>query len=164
MHALERNEISVLLIEENRVEVLNLVRAFNENKLSYPIHTAENPAQGIALLRSEEWSGDNPRPNVVLLSLPLKQQGTFHFLRIVRSDPQLSELDIFVLSRSEHARDLLEAYKYHIQGYLPWPQGQENLRQLIFKLGQFWSISQRPRTHHILDKNDDTTRSQVLID
>ena len=146
------------------MEVLNLVRAFNENKLAYPIHTAENPAQGIALLRSAEWSMDNPRPNVVLLSLPLERQGTFHFLRIIRSDPQLAELDVFVLSRSELARDLMEAYKYHIQGYLPWPQGQEHLRGLVSTLGQFWAVTKRPRSHHILDKNDDTTRSQVILD
>ncbi len=164
MHALERNDISVLVIEENRVEVLNLVRAFNENKLSYPIHTAETPAQGLALLRDLQWSSDNPRPNVVLLSLPLERQGSFHFLRIIRSDPQLSDIDVFVLSRSDHARDLLESYKYHIQGYLAWPQGQEQLRQMIATLGQFWSITQRPRTHHILDKNDDTTRSQVILE
>ena len=144
------------------MEMLNFLRACADIGLSYPLQTAESAAAALQILRDETYSLQDPRPNVVIMSLPLKQRQGYHFLRIVRNDPSFADLDIIVLSNSELESDVIQAYKYHVQSYISKPRNQQELTLLIRSLSTLWGMALRPRACCLLQQ-DDSTRSQQIM-
>ena len=154
---------SILIVDENRVEALALVRGFNHNQLSYPLHTVESAAAALDLLRDDQWTPDNPRPNILLISFPLRDRQGIHLLRILRGDPSFSGICIYVLSRSEMEADIIEAHQYHIQGFLMRPSEQGQINDMITQLARMWGMTRRPRAHCMIPIDDESTRSQRII-
>ena len=155
-------DISILLVEENRVDALNMVRAFSHLGLSYPLQTAETAPEALQLLRADLYSPQNPRPNIIILSLPLMQRQGFHFMRIIRNDPSFADLDIVVLAATEKESDIVQAYRHHVQAFVPKPSNQDELHRVILALSSMWGITRRPRAHCLLPE-DDSTRQQNLL-
>lgn len=144
------------------MEALNFLRACTDTGLAYPLQTAETAAEALHILRAETYTVHNPRPNVVIMTLPLKQRQGFQFLRIVRNDPSFADLDIIVLSNSELEADVIQAYKYHVQSYIQKPRTPQELTQLITTLSTLWGMALRPRACCLLQQ-DDSTRSQQIL-
>ena len=133
----ENIPITILLVEDDEVDVMNIRRAFKKNKIDNPLHLAENGLEALEQLRG---GAIVPKPKVILLDINMPKMNGIEFLREIRKDPELKSLSVFVMTTSNEDSDKIEAYDLNVAGYILKPLSFENFVDAVKKLSNFWSI------------------------
>lgn len=107
--------VSVLLVDDDAVDVMGVQRAFRQSELQNTIVVASNGLEALEKLRDGKSIS---RPYMVLLDLNMPKMNGIEFLEEARSDPDLKSSIIFVLTTSKDSEDKEKAYKHNIAGYI----------------------------------------------
>jgi CheY-like chemotaxis protein len=133
--------LNILLVEDDEVDVMNVRRAFQKNRITNPLFTAGNGVEALELLRD----GKIPRERrIVLLDLNMPQMNGIEFLRELRRDPQLNLTPVIVLTTSNDERDRIEAYHLNVAGYLLKPVTFSNFCEVMAALNKYWALVELP--------------------
>lgn len=132
--------LEILLVEDDAVDVMNVRRAFQKNKLTNPIHEAKNGIEALDILRR----GTLPPRHLVLLDLNMPRMNGIEFLRELRADPGLHATSVVVLTTSNEDRDKIEAYKLNVAGYLLKPVTFTSFVDLMATLNKYWTLVEMP--------------------
>lgn len=108
-------DISVLLVEDNQVDVMGIQRAFGQAKLKNRIVVAADGQEALDKMRDGK---SIPKPYLVLLDLNMPRMNGIEFLEAIRRDPALKNTVVFVLTTSATAEDKSRAYDRHVAGYI----------------------------------------------
>lgn len=141
MQMMTSREISILLVEDDEVDQINVKRAFKKNRVSNSLFIAQNGIEALNMLRSGEISL-NPNP-IVLLDINMPKMGGIEFLREIRNDEKLRSLTVFILTTSNDDRDKLAAYDLNVAGYILKPVLFEDFVRSVKTLGDYWGIVER---------------------
>jgi CheY-like chemotaxis protein len=128
----------VLLIEDNRGDVVLTQRAFKRASIPNQITVAETGEKGLSILRREGEFADAKLPDIILLDLNLPYMNGREFLDIVKSDPALKRIPVLVLSSSRADNDIVSSYNLHANGYIAKPLGNERYEDIVARVEQFW--------------------------
>ena len=85
-----------------------------------------------------------PRPSLILLDLKLPLMGGLELLKIIKSDPNLMEIPVVVLTSSKEASDISTSYRNGVAGYLVKPVTFEKLVEAISIFDLYWTLSEIP--------------------
>ncbi|TAL31952.1 MAG: response regulator [Alphaproteobacteria bacterium] len=107
--------ISVLLVEDNMVDVMGIQRAFGQAKLNNRIVVASDGREALEKMRDGKSIA---RPYMVLLDLNMPRMNGIEFLKEVRRDPVLRSTVVFVLTTSAASEDKSKAYDQNVAGYI----------------------------------------------
>jgi CheY-like chemotaxis protein len=133
--------LNILLVEDDQVDVMNVKRAFEKNRILNPLQVASDGLQALAMLRS----GAIPTTRrIVLLDLNMPRMNGIEFLRELRADPELRLIPVVVLTTSNDERDRIEAYNLNVAGYLLKPVTFVNFVELMATLNKYWSLVELP--------------------
>jgi CheY-like chemotaxis protein len=132
--------VEIVLVEDDAVDVMNVKRAFMQNKLTITIHEARNGLEALELLRK----GTLPARHLVLLDLNMPKMNGIEFLRALRADPDLHTTSVVVLTTSNEDRDRIEAYKLNVAGYLLKPVTFPSFVDLMAALNKYWTLVELP--------------------
>lgn len=133
--------LNILLIEDDQVDVMNVKRAFDKNRIANPLFVASDGLEGLRILRS----GDIPRERrIVLLDLNMPRMNGIEFLRELRADPTLSPTPVVVLTTSDDERDKINAYNLNVAGYLLKPVTFINFVEVMAALNKYWTLVELP--------------------
>jgi CheY-like chemotaxis protein len=135
--------LSILLVEDDEVDVMNVQRAFRKNNIANPLVVANNGVEALRILR-EANSGQHAKFKVVILDLNMPKMGGIEFLQEVRADPVLKPLNVFVMTTSNEESDKIAAYNLNIAGYILKPLSFDSFVQAISVLNHFWQLCERP--------------------
>lgn len=138
---MNKNEIAILLVEDDEVDVMNVKRAFKKNNILNPLHLANNGIAALEMLRSENLS---PRPQIILLDINMPKMNGIEFLEEIRKDPELKSLSVFVLTTSNEDEDRVSAYKHNVAGYIIKPVGVESFLNAMASLKLYWKLIEFP--------------------
>jgi CheY-like chemotaxis protein len=133
--------LSILLVEDDEVDVMNVRRAFAKNHIMNPLFVAGNGLEALEKLRTGEVP---PERRLVLLDLNMPRMNGIEFLRELRKDPELSSTSVVVLTTSGNEKDKIEAYNLNVSGYLLKPVTFENFCELMVALNKYWSLVEWP--------------------
>jgi chemotaxis family two-component system response regulator Rcp1 len=125
-----RSAKRILLVEDNPGDVDLIVEALDD-----PLHLITVAADGIEAMRLVRTSA---RPSLILLDLNLPKKDGREVLHEIKSDPELQQIPVVILSSSDAERDLLNAYRLHANCYLTKPTDLEDFLALIGGIAQFW--------------------------
>lgn len=159
---------SVLLVEDDDVDALNVKRAFKKNDIQRPLIRAHDGIEALAILRETAWGPENPCPNIVLLDMNMPKMNGLEFLQHLREDTLLRNISVFMLTTSSDQRDLNESYKLKVAGYFLKPFDFSRFVQAVKILDAFWTLCERPIIHnvkhppHILLVDDDDVIRMVI--
>ena len=134
-------QLNILLVEDDQVDVMNVKRAFEKNRISNPLFVAGDGEQGLEMLRSGSFPRDR---RLVLLDLNMPRMNGIEFLREVRRDPALVSTPVVVLTTSNDDRDKIEAYNLNVAGYLLKPVTFVNFVEVMAALNKYWSLVELP--------------------
>ena len=138
-------QTSVLLIDDDEVDVMTVKRAFQKNNITNPLYVASNGVEALALLRSNELPKLLPgQRRLILLDMNMPKMGGIEFLRELRADPELQTLPVIVLTTSNEDKDIVEAYKFNVAGYIIKPVTFTKFVDLMATLNKYWTISEMP--------------------
>lgn len=135
---------SILLVDDDEVDVMNVKRAFRRLKISAPLHVAGNGLEALSLLRGDGVEKLSPVPNIILLDINMPRMNGIEFLRELRADPELRSISVFVLTTSNEAADRRAAYELNVAGYILKPVEPEKFMEAITTLKAFWALNEQP--------------------
>jgi len=137
--------VSILLVEDDEVDVMNVQRAFKKNHISNPIHVAGNGLEALDMLRGTNGVEKlNPLPKIILLDINMPKMNGIEFLKELRADADLRAACVFVLTTSDEEKDRVAAYDLHVAGYILKPVELEKFIQAVKTLDVFWSLIELP--------------------
>ncbi|NEP12319.1 MAG: response regulator [Symploca sp. SIO2C1] len=142
---MENKETSLLLIDDDEVDVMTLKRALKQNNITNPLYIATNGLEALEMLRSNTMPKLIPgERKLVLLDLNMPKMGGIEFLRELRADPNLRGIPVIVLTTSNEDRDIVEAYKLNVAGYIIKPVIFKKFVEAIETLNKYWMLSEMP--------------------
>ncbi|MEM9488664.1 MAG: response regulator, partial [Myxococcota bacterium] len=83
---IDANYVTVLLVEDNEVDVEAVRRAFRKLRIANPIQVARDGLEALDRLRGQGEYETVPRPYLILLDLNLPRMSGIEFLRELRRD------------------------------------------------------------------------------
>lgn len=133
--------LNILLVEDDEVDVMNVRRAFEKNRITNPLFVAGNGVEALEQLRG----GKIPRDRrIILLDLNMPQMNGIELLREIRKDPNLNPIPVVVLTTSNDERDRIEAYNLNVAGYLLKPVTFSNFCEVMAALNKYWALVELP--------------------
>src|SRR5437667_12496455 len=103
---LEKKILHILLVEDDEVDVMNVRRAFDKNKITNPLYVAFNGIHALEMLRTAEVPKNR---RLVLLDLNMPRMNGIEFLRERRRAPELRAIPVVVPATSAAEGDQIAA-------------------------------------------------------
>ena len=133
--------LNILLVEDDKIDVMNVRRAFERNNMANPVFVANNGLEALELLRA----GTIPSKNrLVLLDINMPKMNGIEFLRELRADADLRATCVVVLTTSNEERDRVDAYNLNVAGYLLKPVTFGSFVEVMAALDKYWTLVEMP--------------------
>jgi CheY-like chemotaxis protein len=133
--------LNILLVEDDQVDVMNVKRAFDRNRIANPLHVAGDGLEALEMLRSGMVPSSR---RLVLLDLNMPRMNGIEFLQALRRDPALQHTAVVVLTTSNDDRDKIKAYDLNVAGYLVKPVTFASFVDLMAALNKYWTLVELP--------------------
>ena len=133
--------LNILLVEDDQVDVMNVKRAFDKNRIGNPLYVAEDGIRALETLRSSAMPRER---RIVLLDLNMPRMNGIEFLKELRADPDLHMTPVVVLTTSDDERDKINAYNLNVAGYLLKPVTFANFVEVMAALNKYWTLVEFP--------------------
>lgn len=140
MNASTDKRRSILLIEDDVVDVLTLRRALRDAEINMPLRVVENGEEALRYLRN---TGDE-LPAVIILDLNMPRMNGIEFLRIAKTDEEIRPIPVVVLTTSAEEKDKHDAFMCGIAGYLLKPVEYDTFVQIMRTFNDYWSLCELP--------------------
>ncbi|HET9263741.1 MAG TPA: response regulator [Vicinamibacterales bacterium] len=133
--------LNILLVEDDQVDVMNVRRAFDKNRITNPLYVAGDGIEALSMLRSAKVP---PARRIILLDLNMPRMNGIEFLRELRNDPALGLTPVVVLTTSNDERDKIDAFNLNVAGYLVKPVTFINFVEVMAALNKYWTLVEFP--------------------
>lgn len=137
-------ETTFLVVEDNELDVEKLRRCCKRQNVTNPLRHAVDGYEALDILRGTNGVEKLIEPFVILLDLNMPRMGGLELLEQLRADPALSSSRVFVMTTSDHQRDVEAAYKLHVAGYIVKPPGTEKIAMAVEMLRQYCEVCLPP--------------------
>lgn len=113
--------VRILIIEDNRGDVLLVREALKESMLDFELIHAQDGEQALEFLHGRGEHSNALRPHVVLLDLNLPKRDGWEVLSEVRALPDMQRTPVVILSSSGNPEDRERASRTACSLYIPKP-------------------------------------------
>jgi CheY-like chemotaxis protein len=142
-----RQDVEILLVEDNPDDIELTLHALRQEKLANRIEVARDGEEALDFLfcrgpyaqRSFEQA-----PRVVLLDLKLPKVDGMEVLREMKKDPRTQAIPVVILTASREECDLVNGYHLGANGYVQKPVDFDNFRNIVKQLGLYWLVVNEP--------------------
>jgi CheY-like chemotaxis protein len=138
-----QSEDTILLVEDNRKDILLIQRAFRKAGINNPLRVVnDGDAAVLYLSGSEPYSdrSDYPLPTLVLLDLKLPRRSGIEVLMWLRQQPLLKRLPVVILTTSREYADINQVYDIGANAYIVKPIAFNDLVEIVNTLNLHWII------------------------
>lgn len=139
--------MDILLVEDDDVDVEALTRAFERSALPRPRHVGHDGREALESIRGLCEAGELSRRFMILLDLNMVGMNGMEFLDELRQDSSVSDALVFVLTTSSDERDLNEAYKRSVAGYIVKSQVGSRYEALVDLISSYDRAVEFPLVH-----------------
>ncbi len=133
----ETRNLTILLVEDNPVDVDLTLRALKKQKSNTMIVVARDGEQ--ALEQMELWDQGAPVPMVILLDLKLPKVDGHQVLKTLKSHPVYKTIPIVVLTSSGDDRDISKAYELGANSYIVKPVSFDKFIEVAAQIELYWT-------------------------
>ncbi len=140
-----RENIPILLVEDDDVDAENVVRALKKNKITNPLYITGNGQEALSLLKREGPYSDPKTyasPGIVLLDINMPVMNGIEFLKIIKADENFKSIPVVVLTTSKEEKDRKESFKLSVAGYIIKPLDFKDFIQAIKTIDLYWTLSE----------------------
>jgi two-component system response regulator len=133
----------ILLVEDNRDDVLLTRRALEKANIANQVDAANDGIEALEYLRGEgKFSDRDTRdlPVVILLDLKMPRMGGLEFLKTIRNSEEFKLLPAVVLTSSKEEQDIIESYNLGANSYIQKPVDFDQFVKAVQTLGLYWLL------------------------
>jgi CheY-like chemotaxis protein len=136
-----RNKVvTILLVEDDEVDVKALHWAFDKLKIANPVLVARD---GVAAL---EMLPQISRPYLVITDINMPRMNGIELLRKIRETPEYRDSIVFVLTTSNDEQDKIDAYNLNVAGYMLKSDMGTSFSRAIALIENYWKVIEFPGT------------------
>jgi CheY-like chemotaxis protein len=132
---MQKSKLKILLIEDDRIEVLKLKRSIPQEFEDYTLTLANNGNEAFSIIKNE-------LPDMILLDLNMPDTNGIEFLTIIKANEDFKHIPIVILTTSNSSKDIFECYKLGIAGYVLKPLKYEDYEKKIKAIINYWSLNE----------------------
>ena len=132
--------VRFLLVEDDDDHAEIIQRTMQQHRINNALERVVDGVEALAYVRGEGGYAGRQRPDVMLLDLKLPRMDGHQVLEAVKSDPDLANIAVVVLTTSNAETDRAKAYERHANSYLIKPIDYSRFQQLVNDLGLYWGI------------------------
>ena len=140
----EMSSVSILLVDDDEIDVQVVLRAFQERRIANPISVAHDGVEALEIMRGENGREKIQHPYLVLLDINMPRMNGFEFLDEIRNDPALRKTVVFMLTTSEADEDMMRAYERNVAGYIVKGRAGSDFLQATELLELYWKLVELP--------------------
>ncbi|MDD3786704.1 MAG: response regulator [Hydrogenophaga sp.] len=135
---------SLLLVEDNPMDLDLTLRAFERKRFSNRIDVARDGEEALAFM--ERWDAGEAPPAVILLDINLPKVNGLEVLRQLKEHPRHRRIPVVMLTSSREDRDLLAAYDLGVNSYIEKPVSFDKFIDVAGQIELYWYVlNERPR-------------------
>jgi len=134
------NTFSILLVEDDVVDVMSVRRALRELNSNTTLSVAGNGEEALVYLRNLE----HPLPGIILLDLNMPRMNGIDVLKILKNDERLRRIPVVILTTSKEEKDRLESFNLSVAGYMIKPVDYAGFVEIVRTIQRYWNQSEMP--------------------
>jgi len=131
--------VTILLVEDDEVDVKALRWAFDKLKIANPVAVARDGGEAMELLKTL------PRPFLIITDINMPRMNGIEFLRNVRASKDYHDSIVFVLTTSNDEQDKIDAYNLNVAGYMLKSDMGTSFQRAISLIDNYWKVVEFPR-------------------
>ena len=130
--------VTILLVEDDEIDVKALRWAFDKLKIANPLVVAGDGEEALEMLK------DLPRPYLIITDINMPRMNGIELLRKIRESEQYRDSIVFVLTTSNDEQDKIDAYNLNVAGYLLKPVTFSDFAEVMATLNKYWTLMEFP--------------------
>ena len=136
----------VLLVEDSPNDAELTLTALEDSGLSNEVVWVKDGQEAIDYLykKGDHEDRRDGHPAVVLLDLKLPKLDGLQVLERVKSDPDLKQIPVVMLTSSREEIDVARSYGLGVNAYVVKPVGFPDFVKALRELGLFWAVVNQP--------------------
>jgi CheY-like chemotaxis protein len=127
---------SILLVEDNPMDVDLTRRAFKKHGIENPIVVARDGEEALSSLG--RWGKDETLPLVILLDLKLPKVDGLEILNRIKTHERFRTVPVVVLSTSSEDSDIQAAYREGANSYIVKPVDFDRFMDVVDQIQRYW--------------------------
>jgi len=134
----KKEQINILLIEDNPGDVRLTQEAFKEGNLNINLEIAIDGVEALNFLNRLNGFEKAVRPDLILLDLNLPKRDGREVLAEIKANDDLKKIPVVILTTSDAEQDVLKSYNLHANCYINKPVDFDKFFKVIRQIEQFW--------------------------
>lgn len=138
-----REEIEILLVEDNPQDVELALYALRKHNVANKIHLARDGEEALDFLfcrgQYSHRSFDDP-PKVVFLDIKLPKLDGLEVLAEIKKDSRTKSIPVVAMTSSKEQRDMIMGYRLGVNSYVQKPLDFDQFQEVIRQLGFYWLV------------------------
>jgi chemotaxis family two-component system response regulator Rcp1 len=124
----------VLLVDDNEDDVFLTTEAFQEANVNAEIIVHRDGVDALAFLHDKTQK----KPHLILLDLNMPRKDGRETLAELKSDPDLKNIPVVILTTSDSESDIEQAYNLHANSFITKPINFDEFVISVKNLKAFW--------------------------
>jgi len=133
--------VTILCAEDDADYRLLTKRALRQSRLINDLRFVEDGRELLDYLHRRSKYADpatSPKPGLILLDLNMPRKDGREALREIKSDPELRNIPVVVLTTSNAEEDVVRSYDLGANSYIRKPVDMSGLIDVMSTLGHYW--------------------------
>ncbi|MBN1198186.1 MAG: response regulator [Bacteroidales bacterium] len=134
---------TILLVEDQRMDIELTLNAFREARLANSIRVATTGEEALHYLEGEGEFSDrqsHPLPDLILLDLKMPGIDGFEVLKMIKTTDKLKRIPVIVLTSSKEEGDRALSYDLGANSYLVKPVSFDGFLHTVKEIGEYWIV------------------------
>ncbi len=136
-----RTPVIILMADDDEDDYMLAREALLESRLTNELHFVKDGEELMDYLyRRAKYAqkSNSPRPGLILLDLNMPKKDGREALTEIKSDPNLRQIPVVVLTTSKAQDDIYEIYDLGANSFITKPVTFSSLVEVMKTLGKYW--------------------------
>lgn len=134
--------LTILLVEDNPVDLELTLRALRKHKVSNPIAVARDGEQALDYVhRRGRFAANAPVPGLILLDIRMPKVDGIAVLREVKAHPVYRTIPVVMLTTSQEEADIRTSYELGANSYIAKPVDFDKFLEVIGRIDLYWLLT-----------------------
>jgi CheY-like chemotaxis protein len=134
----------ILLVEDSTKDIELTLAALEDSRLANRVVVLRDGTEALEYLGAHCDGSDENFPAVMLLDIKMPKLSGIEVLRAIKSDHNLKQVPVVMLTSSREGPDLNECYELGANGYVVKPVDISEFFEAIKALGKYWAVVNEP--------------------
>jgi len=138
---MKRQPPTILIIDDDPADQFLMQEAMQTANLQYSLRLVSDGDEALEYLYKRGRYEDRakaPRPDLILLDLNMPRFNGRQVARAIKSDPNLKNIPIVVLTTSASDTDVQELYSIGVNSYVQKPSNFDEFTNALRDLSHYW--------------------------